>query len=82
MSGSVVSVPGVLGGKPVIKGTRLSVEFILELLSSGMSVVDVVKEYPQLKPADVYAAISYAAKSLKHEDIIFSAGSKGFKLPS
>jgi len=82
MAGRIVSVPGVLGGKPVIKGTRLSVEFILELLSSGMSVKDVVREYPQLKATDVYAAISYAAKSLKHEDIILPALSKGFRLPS
>ena len=82
MAGRIVSVPGVLGGKPVIKGTRLSVEFILELLSSGMSVEDVVKDYSQLRAADVYAAISYAVKSLKHEDIILPEGSKGFKLPS
>ena len=47
-----------------------------------MSVKDVVREYPQLKATDVYAAISYAAKSLKHEDIILPALSKGFRLPS
>ncbi len=58
MASNVVFVPGVLDGKPVIKGTRLSVEFILEFLSSGMSVADVVKEYPQLKSTNVYAAIS------------------------
>jgi len=57
VSTRIVSDPGILCGKPVVKGTRMSVEFILEVLSSGLSVEDLIKEYPQLKPADVYAAI-------------------------
>ena len=60
VSERIVSDPGILCGKPVVKGTRMSVEFILELLSSDLSVEDLVKEYPQLKPADVYAAIGQA----------------------
>ncbi len=60
----------ILGGKPIIKGTRISVEFILELLASGMEIETILNEYGQLKKEDVLAAIGYAAKSLKHEEII------------
>ncbi len=59
----------ILSGKPIIKGTRISVEFILELLSSGMTIEDIKKEYPHLKKEDILAAIDYAAKSLKHEEV-------------
>lgn len=47
----------ILNGKPIIKGTRISVEFILELLSSGMKIEDIVKEYPHLKKEDILAAM-------------------------
>ncbi len=62
----------ILSGKPIIKGTRISVEFILELLSSGMDAHEIVKEYPHLTKNDVMEAVTYAAKALKNEDIIFS----------
>lgn len=47
-------------GKPVIAGTRISVEFILELLSCGWTTEKIVKHYPHLKKSDVLAAISYS----------------------
>lgn len=62
--------PKVAFGKPVIAGTRISVEFILELLSSGVSVDTIVKEYPHLNKKDVLEAIQYAYKTLKHEEVI------------
>ena len=62
--------PKILTGKPIIKGTRISVEFILELLSSGMTSDDIVKEYPHLLKEDILAAINYAANVVKHEEII------------
>jgi len=58
----------VLTGKPIIKGTRISVEFILEMLSSGMSVGEILKEYPNLKKEDILAAIEYASRILKKEE--------------
>ena len=58
----------VLAGKPIIKGTRISVEFILEMLSSGMSVGEILKEYPHLKKEDILAAIEYASRILKKEE--------------
>ena len=69
--GRIVFDPKILNGKPIIKGTRISVEFILELLSSGMTVDDVTKEYSRLRREDILAAIDYAAKSIKHEEIIY-----------
>lgn len=76
MEDRIVFNPEILAGKPIIKGTRMSVEFILELLSSGMSSEEIIKEYPQLKRKDVLAAIEYAAKTIKHEDLIFAVKPK------
>jgi uncharacterized protein (DUF433 family) len=55
--GRIVIDPKVLAGKPVIKGTRLSVEFILSLLANGWSVEQVLDEYPQLKREDIIAVL-------------------------
>jgi len=63
--------PKILGGKPIIKGTRISVEFILELLASGMTTEEIVKEYPQLTKKDILAALDYAAKTIKREELVF-----------
>ena len=65
----IVYDPTIFQGKPVIKGTRISVELILQLLSSGMSVDDILKEYPHLRREDVLAAIEFATKSLRHEEV-------------
>lgn len=82
MKNRIVFDPKILAGKPIIKGTRISVEFILELLSSGMSADEIIKEYPHLTSEDVFAAIEYAAKVIKHEDIIFPAAPKRVAIPS
>lgn len=66
----IESDPGILGGKPCIKGTRFSVEFILELAASGAGIADVVKAYPQLQPEDVEQALRYAARFLKNEVVV------------
>ncbi|MFH1649091.1 MAG: DUF433 domain-containing protein [Candidatus Woesearchaeota archaeon] len=61
----------VLRGKPIVKGTRISVEFILDLLSSGMSTEQVIKEYPVLKREDVLAVLQYASETMKKEEHLF-----------
>jgi len=63
----IVSNPSILGGKPCIRGTRLSVEFIIELIASGASVDDVVRDYPQLDRDAVQQAMQYAAGFLRNE---------------
>ena len=59
--------PKVLAEKPIIKGTRMAVEFILELLANGWTVEDILRNYPQLKREDVLAALKYATEVLKEE---------------
>jgi uncharacterized protein (DUF433 family) len=62
--------PAILGGKPIIKGTRISVQFILELLAAEMSMDEILAEYPHLTREDVLAAINYAAKTIADEEIV------------
>jgi uncharacterized protein (DUF433 family) len=57
--------PKVLGGKPVIRGTRIPVHLILDLLAAGNSQEAILKEYPQLKVKDVTAAVQYASRLLQ-----------------
>jgi len=63
----VVVDPNVLAGKPVIRGTRIPVYLIVELIATGTNVNDVVKEYPELQDDDVKAALLYASKLLERE---------------
>jgi uncharacterized protein (DUF433 family) len=63
----IVSDPAILSGKPIIKGTRISVELIMEWIASGAARDDVVKAYPQLSPDDVAQAILYSAKAIRNE---------------
>ena len=66
----IVVDPKVMVGKPVIKGTRIPVYLILELLAAGMSVDEVLGEYPELTREDVQAALEYASKILQHEIVV------------
>jgi uncharacterized protein (DUF433 family) len=59
----------VLVGKPVIKGTRLSVDFILDLLAQGWSIADILKSYPGIEQEDILACLEYAAAALRSERI-------------
>jgi uncharacterized protein (DUF433 family) len=61
--------PHVLVGKPVIKGTRIAVEFLVELLAEGWTRDEVLKNYPQLTAEDVQAALHYAAEVMKEERV-------------
>lgn len=58
----IISDPKILGGKPIIAGTRISVELILDRISSGMSIKEILKDYPHLTAKQIQAAISYARK--------------------
>ena len=57
----------ILGGKPVIRGTRIPVYLIVELVANGLSIKDILKEYPELSEEDVKAALRYAASLLKRK---------------
>ncbi len=56
----IISDSKILGGKPIIAGTRISVELIMNFLGAGMSVRDILSEYTELKKNEVLAAIDYA----------------------
>ncbi len=65
----IVADPAILTGKPVIKGTRLAPEFILELLAEGWTRENLLAEYPGLQEADILACLAYAADALKGEKV-------------
>lgn len=61
--------PKVLVGKPVIKGTRIAVEFLLELLAEGWTNDQILKNYPHLAAEDIQAALHYATETIKQEHV-------------
>jgi uncharacterized protein (DUF433 family) len=62
--------PKILAGKPVIKGTRLSVEFILNLLAHGSTTSEILNEYKGLTPDDIRACLLFAGRSLGQTDFM------------
>jgi uncharacterized protein (DUF433 family) len=66
----ITSDPNILGGKPTVRGTRLSVVFLLGLLAQGWSQEQVLKNYPQLTDEALRAALNYAQQSLAQERFI------------
>lgn len=67
--GRIVIDPEVLCGKPVVKGTRLAVEFIVDLLAQGWTSADILKNYPGLTPDDILACLAYASAVLHAEKV-------------
>lgn len=69
----IVSNPKVLGGKPIIRNTRIPVSLILNFVANGMTVEDICKEYPQLEDEDIRAALVFAEKLTEGEGILDEA---------
>ena len=65
----IVVDPAVLVGKPVVKGTRLAVEFIIDLLAQGWSEADILDSYPGLTREDIQACLAYASAMLHAEKV-------------
>jgi len=63
----ITADPKILGGKPIVQGTRMSVEFILELLASDVPEEEILEDYPHLTRDDIHACLRYAARSCKNE---------------
>lgn len=61
--------PKVLGGKPVIRGTRIPVELLLRKLAEGATNEVLLDAYPNLQPEDIKAALAYAAESISREEV-------------
>jgi uncharacterized protein (DUF433 family) len=66
----IVSDPRVLDGKPIIKGTRLSVEYVLNLLGHGSTTESILDEYRGLSPADIQACLLFASQSLSDTALV------------
>jgi uncharacterized protein (DUF433 family) len=73
----ITMAPDVMQGKPVIRGTRITVDLILRRLAEGASENDVLDAYPHLTIEDVRAALAYAADTVSHETILFTGAAGG-----
>ncbi len=71
MKNLITQDPEILNGKPIIAGTRMSVESILELLASGMETDEILKDYPVLEKEHILAAIEYASTLVKESGTYF-----------
>ncbi len=60
----------ILAGKPIIRGMRISVEIILELLARGATIEEILEDYPQLEEEDIQAALFYAHRMVAGETIL------------
>ncbi len=65
----IIVDPRILVGKPVIKGTRLAVEFVVELLAQGWSEEEILRNYPGITKEDILACLAYASHTLREERI-------------
>jgi len=71
----IVIDPKIYGGKPCIRGTRIAVTMVLELLEDGLTFEQILKDYyPQLKAGDIRACLEYARAVVEGEDIHFADG--------
>lgn len=69
----IVLNPDVLSGKPVVRGTRLSVDFLIGLMADGWTAVDILRNYPGLTTEDLAACLAYARDVLRSERVYPSA---------
>jgi uncharacterized protein (DUF433 family) len=74
MSQLIISDPNVLMGKPVVVGTRISVELILEKLAEGETIEQILSAHPQLTREAIFAALKFAAQSLR-ADVVYPTAS-------
>ena len=63
----IVIDPSILGGKPAVKGTRLAVEFIVDLLAQGWSETEILRNYPGLTCEDIQACLSHASAAARRQ---------------
>lgn len=66
----VTLIPGLCGGRPTIRGMRIRVQDVLEMLASGMSEAEILDDFPDLEAADIRACLVYAARELAHPVLV------------
>jgi uncharacterized protein (DUF433 family) len=62
MKSSIIVKPDICNGKPIIAGTRIPVQTVMEFLGAGDSIEDILEEYPSLSREDIYACLQFATK--------------------
>ena len=62
--------PGIAGGSPVFKGTRIPLYIVLDFISAGNTIEEILQHYPQLTDAHIKEAVKYVSDSLKYEEVI------------
>ena len=70
MAATILASPDVMGGKPVVSGTRITVELILEKLAAGESEAQILEAHPRLEADSIRAALEFAAKALR-ADVVY-----------
>ena len=65
----IIIDPDILVGKPIVKGTRLSVDFLLSLLAQGWSEAEILRNYPGLQREDLHACCAYASEIVREEKV-------------
>ena len=73
--------PEVMAGKPVIRGTRIPVDLLIELVAQGLSFEEILKDYPQLRREDIQAALLYGARLVRDAEVFPRAVGKGAESP-
>ena len=65
----IVINPAIMTGKPIIRGTRIPVDLIVKLIAQGMTMQEILDDYPQLTKNDIRAALEYVAEIIRGEDV-------------
>jgi uncharacterized protein (DUF433 family) len=73
----IVSIPGVVGGKPVVKGTRIPVELVLKYLAAEPDIEVLLEAFPHLTREDVQACLAFAQEVIEEEEVFPLAGEQG-----
>ncbi len=71
----ITTDPKVMFGKPVIRGTRITVELVLRKIAAGMTEQEIITHHPHLTVDDIRAAAAFAAEHLAGEEIVLASGS-------
>jgi len=66
----IIVNPDIMVGKPTIKGTRITVELIIGLLAQGMTITEILEDYPHLQADDIYACLMFAKNALESTTFI------------
>ena len=77
VSERITIIPGVCGGRPTIRGMRITVADVLELLAGGMTAEQILSDYPYLESADIQACLEYAADVARHEEVTLKRETAG-----